>query len=458
MRNWAIPVVAVLALGVIAAGYYGYTEHNARQQLEVSVANSYRQAFFGLLENMENVQVKLAKSLVSNTLEQNLVNLSDVWRQAEAAQANLGRLPLAQGTAMRTEQFLSQAGDYAFSLLRKNAMGMTLSQEEQEKLSKLRSEADELGGLLQGIQADVNNGKLSWRELHRTANPRLRQESKEIQKTGFADIEKQMNEYPTLIYDGPFSDHVMDQKPKGLTGPEVSQEQAERKALEFVPKETAPANARAVKAGEIRGKIPAWTIDIRGQEGDRDNDQSTISLDISKKGGHVINMLVNRDVGEVKISLEQAVATAKEFLNQRGFTDMVPTYVQYPDHVAVIPFARESDGVVIYPDMIKIKVALDNGEILGFEGLQYIMHHHKRDIPEPKITEEDARKAVSPGINIADSGLAVIPLVTGKEAFCWEFKGQTDRGEPFVFYVDAVTGDVVNILKIIENEEGRTTM
>ncbi|NLV92422.1 MAG: germination protein YpeB [Firmicutes bacterium] len=457
MKNWTIPVVALLALGLIAAGYYGYNERNVREQLQVTVANGYRHSFSALLENMENVQVKLAKALVSNTLEQNLVNLSDVWRHAAEAQANLGRLPLAQGTMMRTEKFLSQAGDYAFSLLRKNSMGQTLTEEEQQTLARLRKEADELGRSLQGIQADVNSGKLSWVELHRTANPRLREKSKEIQTTGFEDIEKQMDEYPTLIYDGPFSDHLTDREPRGLTGAEIDEDQAKRKALDFIPENDALSNPVAVRTGEIRGRIPGWSIEVRNED-DNNNDGPNFTFDISRKGGHVISMLRYRRVGPAKISLEQAVERATEFLQSRGYTDMVPTYIHHPDGVAIIPFARKSGDVIIYPDMIKIKVALDNGEILGFEGLQYLMNHHQRDIQEPKITEEDARKVVTPSVEILDTNLAIIPQVTGQEAFCWEFKTQTQEGEPYIFYVDAITGDVRDILLIIDSEDGQLTM
>lgn len=459
MKGWVIPVIAVLAIALVSVTYWGYQQNAARQRLEVAVANNYRQAFDGFMDHIENVQVKLAKSLVSNTLEQNLINLSGVWQEAAAAQASLARLPLSQETVMRAQKFLAQTGDYSYSLLRKNAMGVMLSEEEKEQLARLRQEADELGATLQNIQADVNDGKLSWTELHRTADPRVRRASHEIPKTGFDTVNEQLEDYPTLIYDGPFSDHVANMKPRGLTGSEISEEEAREKVLRFVPEDTAPRNPTAVKVREVRGNIPAWSFEIRDSRGEEAGpDQSHIVVDISKKGGHIISMNVNRDIGEKRLTTEQAVDRAQKFLESRGYRNMTATYVQYPDGIAVIPFAYTENDIVIYPDMIKVKVALDNGEILGFDALQYIMSHQERNLKKPEITEQEARQAVTASINIRDSGLAIIPLDNGKEAFCWEFKGQTKSGEPFIFYIDAMSGDVTKILKIIDNEEGITTM
>ena len=34
-----------------------------------------------------------------------------------------------------------------------------------------------------------------------------------------------------------------------------------------------------------------------------------------------------------------------------------------------INMCYEQDGIVNYPDMVKIKISLDTGEVIGFEGL-----------------------------------------------------------------------------------------
>jgi spore germination protein len=41
---------------------------------------------------------------------------------------------------------------------------------------------------------------------------------------------------------------------------------------------------------------------------------------------------------------------------------MIPTYSLRYDNIAVINYVYTEDKVVIYPDQIKLKIALDNGE------------------------------------------------------------------------------------------------
>ena len=41
-------------------------------------------------------------------------------------------------------------------------------------------------------------------------------------------------DYPTLIYDGPFSEHIQDIKPKGLVGDNIDYQRAEQVARDFL--------------------------------------------------------------------------------------------------------------------------------------------------------------------------------------------------------------------------------
>ena len=59
---------------------------------------------------------------------------------------------------------------------------------------------------------------------------------------------------------------------------------------------------------------------------------------------------------------------------------------------------------------------------------------------------------------ISSTRLAIIPTEDLKEAFCYEFKGVSADDEPYIVYVSAETGEEVNILKVITNDEGTTTI
>ncbi len=202
--------------------------------------------------------------------------------------------------------------------------------------------------------------------------------------------------------------------------------------------------------GKIDGDIPAYQIRVRSAG----SDVEIARLDISQKGGHVVWMINARVVGKSVLSLEEAGRKAKDFLVARGFEHIIPTYANYADGRAVIPFAPLQDNVIIYPDLIKVSVALDNGEVVGYEALGYLMNHHTRNIPRPKITADEAMRAISPQIQIVGvPQLALIPLETLEEVLAYEIKGQ--MGDAFfAHYVDAQTGKLIRILQIVDTPEG----
>ena len=47
----------------------------------------------------------------------------------------------------------------------------------------------------------------------------------------------------------------------------------------------------------------------------------------------------------------------------------------------------------MYPDLIKVKVALDNGEVLGMETTGYLNNHTQRDTSKVKISAEKSPKS-----------------------------------------------------------------
>ena len=94
---------------------------------------------------------------------------------------------------------------------------------------------------------------------------------------------------------------------------------------------------------------------------------------------------------------------------------------------------------MVYPDLIKVKIALDNGEIVGFESKGYIMNHTERDIPEPKLTEEQVRANFTGKRDLSTVGLAIIPTNFGTEIFCYELKGKLNDRD-FLVYINAEAG------------------
>ena len=89
---------------------------------------------------------------------------------------------------------------------------------------------------------------------------------------------------------------------------------------------------------------------------------------------------------------------------------------------------------------------MDTGDIVGFEAQGYHFSHKTRDIPTPKVSQEQATASLNQNLNIINSGLAIIPTDVKTEVLVYEFKGQVD-GKEFIVYINAETGKVNVIYK-----------
>jgi len=137
---------------------------------------------------------------------------------------------------------------------------------------------------------------------------------------------------------------------------------------------------------------------------------------------------------------------------------MEPTYSSIELNVATIPFVTVKNNTRIYPDMVKVRVALDNGDILGFDAVGYIMNHEEdRRIHKPKLTEAEARERVNTEFDIRSSRLAIIPSYSDEDTLCWEFIGKYGADD-YVVYINALTGQEERILKVIDLPSGEFVM
>ncbi|HHW11029.1 MAG TPA: germination protein YpeB [Firmicutes bacterium] len=451
-------LVAGLLVAVMA-GIWGMAQYRERLATERQLAAQYQERFFEAVGHVENVEVLLTKGLLvaatgSNQSEMAMSIFSDIWRQAFSAQAHITQLPVLQGTLMRTSKFLTQVGDFGFAAGKKIAAGMGLTDKERQDLFEFRKEAALLNQALKEIQAKVAGGQMPWEELQQGTNTLLRRKSKEIADNDMVRLEKQAIEFPTIIYDGPFSDHILQQKPKGLTGEPIGEGEAEHIAVKFMAAAGLGEELVAEVIGEVEGDIPAYQVKVRRPG----RNEELARLDISRKGGHVVWMMAMRQVGEQKLDLEEAAKAAKEFLVSQGFAHIVPTYASLADGQAVIPFAPLSDNAIIYPDLIKVSVAVDDGSIIGYEAMGYLMQHHERRLPTPKITADQALAVVEEVLTpIAPPQLALIPLPTLDEVLTYEIKGR--MADAFLaVYVNALTGKIEEVLQILHTPEGYLAM
>ncbi len=445
-KGHMLSVICVLLLVVVALGIILYTKQREYRQAS---ENSYNMAFYELVDYVQNVETYLAKSLISSTSEHGAETLTNLWREANLAQSYLARLPIESQELENTEKFLNQVSDYSYSLSRKNIYNENLTDEDLKNLKELHSYSVELENTLNQLSDDLNTGRFSWGELTKKGTVAFAQQVDNISKESFSNLEENFHEYSGLIYDGAFSEHLTNNEKKGLTGDDIEEEQAKQIAEDFVGRDKIKQTSNL--GFSENATIPVYDFVITSR-----NDE-TINLSVSKKGGHIVSMNSNRTVNSEVISQEEANRKGKEFLENKGFPNMQETYYLKQEGIVTINYAATQDNVVMYPDLIKVKVALDNGEVLGIETTGYLNNHTQRDVSKVKVTQEDAKKSLNKDLQIESEGLAVIPTEWQTEILCYEFKGKVEDRE-FLVYINAENGREEDILIITNTPNGTLTM
>ena len=439
-------IVLIILIGIIIA--LGYNLNKKDKESILANENLYNQSLYELIYYMDNVQNYLAKSTISNSATHGAETLTNLWREANLAQTYLSMLPIQAQELENTEKFLNQVSDYSYSLSRKNIQGEKLSDDDLKNLEELHKYSMQINNVVNQISFDLNAGNMKWSDLTGEKNVNFAQQVST--DFNFADtLEENLHQYSGLIYDGAYSEHIVSVEKRGLKGDKISEEDAKKKAVEFVGEN----NIEEISSLGYSEKaaVPAYTFTIKNKN------QENITISISETGGSIVYMTSDREVNVENLTYEQANEKGIEFLNQKGFDNMKQTYYLKNEGVITINYAYQQDGVLMYPDLIKLKVALDNGQILGIETTGYLNNHTQRDVSKVKITKEQAKEKLNKNLNIQSETLAIIPTEWKTEKLCYEFKGKVEETE-YLVYINAENGEEEQILIITNTPNGVLTM
>ena len=436
--------ISILFILVIMSGIYMF---KLKERYRVQSENSYNEAFVSLVNYINNIENFLAKLQISKSSSIAASNLMQVWKEASLASINISKLPNSDNDLAKISKFLNQVSDYSYSLGRKTIEGEDLTSYDLEKIKDIHVMSKDVEESLNQLTEELNNGTLKWTDFEKNSTEYAQNvDSFNI----FNNLDTNLKEYEGLIYDGAYSDHVEKDEKKGLTGNDISEEDAKSKVRGIFKHKNIEKITSNGLVKEVN--IPYYNFDVKFFD-----DYSVINISISQKGGHVIEFNSNLNVKNSKIDVDTAKAKGKEFLDSHGFESMKETYYINQNNILTINYAYLDDGVICYPDLIKVKVSLEDGSILGLESYGYLNSHHDRILPEKKITIEEAKSKLNDKIEILSQGEAVIPTEWKTEIYVYEFKGKIDDLD-FLVYVNVETGKEEDILMILETEGGVLTM
>lgn len=423
-------------IGLIIFNQYEYNGFNQ------TMSYSTQKAISDLTEHVNQVNSAFEKGKYTTSPYQQIMLSSQIWRETSAAKTALENLPLDYTELEGTEKFLTQAGDFAYLITKKAARGEEISDAERETMINLAKGASAICDKLNSIFDNVSGGELTTDMIDKMLKKGTDSENPTLYDN-LKVSDSEFKEFPTLIYDGPFSDHIGNTSPVLLEGKTmISME----KAKEIFAKSIGVETGRVTYDQEISGNVPCYKFIYGDFEGG-----------ITKKGGYLLYLTNSRAIGDTTLSYEDAVAKAKAYLENNGYKNMKESYYINDGETLVINFAYEENGAVCYPDLIKIGVALDNGQIISVEASNYISNHKEGRDTSVTFTKEQAQKNISTDISIENYKLSVIPTDGKYEVLCHEFSGKTADGQTVLCYVNAKTGIEERILLIVQTDRGVLT-
>ncbi len=445
-RRTVVRIISFLTAGVLALAVTVLNQRSALAYQRQQNVNTYLRAFDQLTSSVDKLDAALEKCVYATSPATVSALSAQIYAEALAAQQALGELPYANLQLEQTAAFVAKTGDYASALARSVLQNDGYSGNELESVKALHQAAEQLKERLHTLESQLYDGTATLEDVEAVTKrlSQLTEEGDVLADSSYQDIEAEFPEMPTLIYDGPFSEHLQTRTAAMLEGTQqVSQEEARRLAADWLAVEPSDLTGET----DMNGKLPCYVFSAL-LEG------SSVTIYVTKQGGQVLAWGSGRTVGAETMDAGQGVAAARRYLEGHGITGMAESYFIDQGNCLTVNFAATQDGVTCYPDLIKVEVALDTGAVVGYEASGYLMNHTRRIDTVPAVTAEEAVQVVSGELEVLSHQLAIVPTDGEDEVLCWEFKCENEEGLHYIVYVNAATGEEHRLFRLVEDESG----
>ena len=432
--SYAFCIVAVLAA-------YAVIGNNQSMAYKTRLEAVYQQSLTELAECLDSIETNLTKSGYAATATMMSSLSEDLFSECSTAKNALSNLPVEQMNLGGTYKFLSQAADYADYLSAKTRTGTQISEEEYQNMQKLLQYAKTYSACVKEMVSKcANGGEITDNEI-RGRNSGTKVASLSLD---FTQAEEAFSDYPTLLYDGPFADAVLNREPAVTkNAPEKSKEEGAKEAAKALYTTT----DKITYAGDSEGTIPCYNYTMDGY-----------NVAITKNGGYVSYILGSDQIKTQSITQENAVNIAAAYLKRLGYNNMKETYYAVEDNICIVNFAYIEGSIIYYSDLIKVGISMSDGKIYSLEADGYLTNHRQRAAFSTKISEKDMQVRLSGHVEVISAKQCIIPKNNGTEAQCIEFHCRNkSTAEEALVYVNTQTGEEENILILLYSDNGTLT-
>ncbi|WP_077308944.1 germination protein YpeB [Terribacillus halophilus] len=437
MYKWVL--IGVLALALTGTAIWGVNERREKNDIQMQAENNYQRSFHELTYRMDTLHDKIGGTLAMNSRDSLSPQLAEIWRLSSEAHTDVGQLPLALLPFEKTEKFLTNIGDFTYKTAVRDLDKEPLSEEEMQRLEKLHDQAGQIKNELRNVQNTVLGNNLHWTDVELALSDDENDHSDNTIISSFQSVEDTTGGFSEEknFNNGALPSSNEEHKFEGVTGERINQKQAKKIAANAFNLNTI-TGIEGGKSGK-GSDVPLYSLSYQ-------KDGESGYADVSQKGGHILTLMMQREREEPKLGLHDAQQKAEEFLKKQKLSNMEMVQSSQYDSVGIFFFVPVQDDVRIYADIVQVKVALDNGDILGLNSRDYFMNHHERQLEKPKLTEKEATENLNQNVTVQETHLALIENDTHEETLVYEIMG-TRNNDTYRIYVNANTGKEEEIEK-----------
>jgi spore germination protein len=436
----------ILLIALFGLGVWGYREHQDKNSVLIKAENQYQRAFHDLSFHMDKLHRELGNTLAINEDSDDFYKkgLINVWRITSQAQNEINQLPLTLLPFNKTEQFLANLSNFAYQTSIRDLGKNPLSDGERASLKELYDHSGQISNDLRDVQSKVLANNLRWMDVE-TA---VATENTKLDNTiidGFKAVDKKVSEYPEIDWGAAAAAMPRMQSFQALAGGEANVDEIRQKAEQFLDIEDS-SGFKIVESGS------GTEYDSFAVSGVNPNTGQNVHLDYSKKGGQLIWYLANKDVKDKVLDMRGARDAALQFLESRGYSNMVPISYDEFQNVASLTMAPKQGDIIIFPAKLSINVALDDGEVTGLQMSNFVHENHPRQLGSPKMSMEQAKASLNSAFKIDRNALVLINDDMNAEVLCYEFLGAVNNGRYRIF-INADNGEEVKVETLRDQDE-----
>lgn len=422
-------ILAILGASTIVFLCLFLSFQNSSNSYKNQLENNYKKSYYEVVSNINDLEIDISKIVATKDNDALRTLLTSLNNNVTLTIDNINQLPISYNNLTNINNFLNKTSGFSSSLLDRIYSGESIKDNDYVQLNDIHSS-------VLAIKYDLNN---YYAGLNSDFSILTKIETEGVREFsgGFINTESANSEVPSLIYDGPFSDSVLNKEIVGLSGIEISQDEALKKVQDIF--DTNDINY----VGFAKGKFETYNFYVN---------QKGLDVSITKNGGLLLTVTSYVTPQEKTIDANEAIKIAENFALRVGINNMYSVWTQTVGNIQYINLAKIENSCIYYSDLIKVKVDLSSGNVIGWEATNYATNNKSRNFTS-SISMTQAQNKLSSVLSVKERNYCIIPDKYVGELSAYEFIC-TWKNYTYYVYIDSNTGKEANIMRVVNTTNG----